>query len=143
MLMLDAPLFWSDEVTDFSCWAVAFIVNAGRLATATMPVLRTRNLRRDIAPRTILFGSFMMILRVMLPGHSRVVFDGKTAASPDSYRRRRLSLQLSRSILSVVHVRCISPAERSMSGDKLGLRMPYPWRSPMAQCLPPLGFYFV
>src|ERR1700682_657371 len=77
MLMLDAPLFWSDEVTDFSCWAVAFIVNAGRLATATMPVLRTRNLRRDVAPRTILFGSFMMILRVMLPGHSRVVFDGR------------------------------------------------------------------
>jgi hypothetical protein len=68
----------------------------------------------------------------MLPGHSRVAFDGKTAASPDSYRRRRLSLQLSGSILSLVHVRCISPAERSMSGDKLGLRMPYlgeaPWR---------------
>src|ERR1700681_2433405 len=63
MLMLGAPLLWSDEVTGFTCWAVAFIVNAGRLAAATMPVLPTRNLRRDVAPQTILFGSFMMIFR--------------------------------------------------------------------------------
>src|SRR3981081_72421 len=54
------------------------------------------------------------------------------ADSPDSYCWRTLSLQLGGPILSVVHVRSISPAECSMSGDKLGLRMTYPWRSPMA-----------
>ena len=42
-------------------------------------------------------------------------------------------------ILSVVHVRCVSPAGRRVSGDKLGLRMPYLWRSPMAQSLPGSG----
>jgi hypothetical protein len=48
MLMLGAPMLGLAGVTGFTCWAVAFVVNAGRSEAPTTPVLAVRNLRRDV-----------------------------------------------------------------------------------------------
>src|SRR5229473_4743563 len=46
--MVCSPQVRLEEVEAFACLAVATIVTAGRLATAAMPMLPIKNLRRDV-----------------------------------------------------------------------------------------------